>query len=381
MYNMDLINAARNGNETRVRFLLENEADVDIRETDGMTALMWSSYNGYSGIVRILLDVGADVDIQNENGWAAIHCASRFGHTYIVELLLNHGANVDIQDIYNWTSLMWSSHSGYIDVTILLLRYGADVDIQNENGWAALHCATMKGNKEIIELLLEHGADVNIQDNDGKTALMMAAEKGYIKIVRLLLDNGSNVNIRNNRGKTSYDLATDEIKNLIDEWNSMLFENYKGYPKGLISNYFRSNKFGSQKLQFSKKRYVAIQKENRVLKGTIKPPVKRDTHNLEKSRGILMKKISNNKKSLPFIPEIRMNVPLLGFGKKEKQLKAKVPKKRINSVKKKSLRLTTKRNGKLVNKKVLSKQISMRKKGERDTVSFGKTKHNNKRGG
>jgi ankyrin repeat protein len=65
MYNMDLINAARNGNETRVRFLLENEADVDIRETDGMTALMWSSYNGYSGIVRILLDFGADVDIQN----------------------------------------------------------------------------------------------------------------------------------------------------------------------------------------------------------------------------------------------------------------------------------------------------------------------------
>lgn len=371
---MDLIKAARNGNETRVRFLLENEADVDIRETDGMTALMWSSYNGYDGIVRLLLDNGANVDIQNENGWVALHCASRFGHTYIVKLLLDHGADVNVQEMDNWTSLMWSSYSGYIDVTRLLLKYGADVGIQNENGWAALHCATMKGNKEIIELLLEHRTDVNIQDNDGKTALMMAAEKGYIKIVRLLLDNGANVNMRNNRGKTSYDLATDQIKNLIDKWNSMLFENYKGYPKGLISNYFRSNNFGSQKLRFSKKRYPVIQKENRVLKGTIKKPVKRDTRDLGKSGGILMKKISNNKKSLPFIPEIRMNVPLFGFGKKEKPLKAKVPKKRINRVKKKSFRLTTKRNGKLVNKKALSKQIAMRKKGKETRYRLEKTK-------
>lgn len=364
---MDLINAARNGNETRVRFLLEKEADVNIRETDGMTALMWSSYNGYDGIVRLLLDNGANVDIQNENGWTSLHCASRFGHTTIVKLLLDHGADVNVQEMNNWTSLMWSSYSGYINITRLLLKYGADIDIRNENDWTALHCATLQGNKEIIESLVEYGADVNIQDIDGKTALMMAAEKGYIKIVRLLLDNGADVNITNNRGKTVYDLATNRIKNLIDEWNSMLFENYKGYPKGLISNYFRSNKFGSQKLQFSKKRYLAIQKENRVLKGTIKKPVKRDTRDLGKSGGILMKKISNNKKSLPFIPEIRMNVPLFGFGKKEKPLKAKVPKKRINRVKKLGIRLTTKRNGKLVNKKVLSNQIAMRKKKGKET--------------
>lgn len=103
--NKKLVKASERGNTEQVRELLDAGADVDIKDNDGWTALMWSAYQGHSDTARLLLDAGADVDIQDNNGWTALIYAAALGYADTVKLLLDAGADIDIQNNSGWTAL------------------------------------------------------------------------------------------------------------------------------------------------------------------------------------------------------------------------------------------------------------------------------------
>ena len=50
--------------------LISHGADVNAREEDGVTPLMYASYNGYAKVVEALLDAGADKELKATSGWA-----------------------------------------------------------------------------------------------------------------------------------------------------------------------------------------------------------------------------------------------------------------------------------------------------------------------
>ena len=54
--NIDLINASKIGNYTKVRCLLESGCvNVNTTDENGMTPLHWASYNGHFDIARSLV--------------------------------------------------------------------------------------------------------------------------------------------------------------------------------------------------------------------------------------------------------------------------------------------------------------------------------------
>ena len=55
-------------------------------------SFMLEEVNGYKSIVMILLNKGADVNKKNNNGWTALMFAEFENHTGIVRLLKQHGA-------------------------------------------------------------------------------------------------------------------------------------------------------------------------------------------------------------------------------------------------------------------------------------------------
>jgi ankyrin repeat protein len=59
-------------NEAVVNLLLEKEADVDVKNCDGWTALHMAAESGHQTVVRLLLVRGADVDAKNYDG--GLHC-------------------------------------------------------------------------------------------------------------------------------------------------------------------------------------------------------------------------------------------------------------------------------------------------------------------
>lgn len=117
-----LMLAALNSHKDTVEILLNKGADVNIKNNEGMTALMYAAKKGlspvptvqtlldkmmkkgnlpalkptvsneYKDIVVILLNKGADVNAKNNNGWTALMFAEFENHTEIVNILKQAGA-------------------------------------------------------------------------------------------------------------------------------------------------------------------------------------------------------------------------------------------------------------------------------------------------
>ena len=61
----------------------------------------------YDEIYRLLQQPEIDVNVRDDNGGTPLIYASLYGHLEIVELLLKSNANTDIQDtLHGWTALM-----------------------------------------------------------------------------------------------------------------------------------------------------------------------------------------------------------------------------------------------------------------------------------
>jgi ankyrin repeat protein/serine/threonine protein kinase len=225
--------AAKNGHIKIVQHLLEKGADVNAkiesnvwRNGGGLTALIIAAANGHTEIVKLLLEKGADVNAKTESsvwdnggGLTALISAAAKGHTETVQLLLEKGADVNAKKDNGETALMGAARDGHTEIVKLLLEKGADVNAKDINGGTALMWAAYNGHNETVQFLLEKGADVNAKTNYGWTALMSAVYYGHTEIVQLLLKKGADVNAKYNDGRTAYDLARkDEIRNLIRKY-------------------------------------------------------------------------------------------------------------------------------------------------------------------
>ena len=71
-----LVNAVRSGDVSAVRSLLGSRADVNAKQPDGATALMWAAHLGHQQIVDLLIAAGADVNAANDYGATPLWLAS-----------------------------------------------------------------------------------------------------------------------------------------------------------------------------------------------------------------------------------------------------------------------------------------------------------------
>lgn len=82
--------AAGEGNLDVVRYLLDEGADVEGRNSSGTTALAEAAYYGHVGVVKELLLRGADINSVGRGGTALDLAASR-NKTAVVDLLKHDG--------------------------------------------------------------------------------------------------------------------------------------------------------------------------------------------------------------------------------------------------------------------------------------------------
>jgi ankyrin repeat protein len=75
-----------------VQLLLASHANVNARDKQGETALMWAAYHGHKDVVELLLANKADASIKNSTGETALSGAILGKHQDIAELLRQHGS-------------------------------------------------------------------------------------------------------------------------------------------------------------------------------------------------------------------------------------------------------------------------------------------------
>ena len=104
--NSALLIGCKIGDESSVRLLIDNKADVNPRDIkNGETPLISSIQSGSLDIVNILIKRGADVNKPNFDGETPLMIASWYKKGSIVKLLLEKGARIECFDNKKQTAL------------------------------------------------------------------------------------------------------------------------------------------------------------------------------------------------------------------------------------------------------------------------------------
>jgi ankyrin repeat protein len=189
-----LADAAESQNSAAVRMLLEQKADVNSPQADGMTALHWAAWHDDLAAVQRFIAAGADAKAENRYGVTPLSLACTNGNTAIVELLLDSGADANSTLSGNETALMTASRTGRLGAVKVLLARGADVNARERKGQSALMWAAADGHVAVVDALLKAGADFRTPLASGFTPLFFAVREGRSEVVFRLLEAGINVN-------------------------------------------------------------------------------------------------------------------------------------------------------------------------------------------
>lgn len=174
---VNVVDAAMQGDSEAVRRLLEEGADVNVRQADGATALHWAAYKGDTSMAMLLLEAGANPSAVNRNGSTPMWLAASQGDAAMLELLLSRGADANENLPLGRKPIMLAARAGSVDAVRVLLDYGADPNAAEvERGTNALMQAADQGHADVMEVLIAHGADVGATSapvfRDGRTAAL-----------------------------------------------------------------------------------------------------------------------------------------------------------------------------------------------------------------
>jgi len=141
--NTALLFAARVGDLTSARLLIDAGADLDAADAWGLSPTVLAAHSGFGELVDLLLERGARPDAPGA-GFQALHAAILRRDERVVRALLTHGADPNAR-ITNWTptrraSADWSIHPSLVGATPFWL-------------------AARLSQPEVMRLLAEHGAD------------------------------------------------------------------------------------------------------------------------------------------------------------------------------------------------------------------------------
>ena len=179
-----------------VSCLLNHGADINAPMNGKYTALMMACRSQHVRLVKFLLQQGANVQVKDKDGKTALHFACELILTWkpascdLLNCLTENGADINALRKDNRTPLMVASSCGGVDQITFLIKRGANVHLQDKNGDTALHHAArnMNNSLEIVCALTAAGAS-QMCNNQGLTPLLVASSTGNNAAVEELLKN------------------------------------------------------------------------------------------------------------------------------------------------------------------------------------------------
>ena len=103
-----MINAARANNIPELERLVATGTDINSKDDEGMTALMFAAQLGKLEVAQYLVGAGADLAASEEDGMTALMFAAQRGHVEVSTCLVGAGADLAAVNNNGTTALMHS---------------------------------------------------------------------------------------------------------------------------------------------------------------------------------------------------------------------------------------------------------------------------------
>ena len=184
----------------------------NLADSNGVTLLMKAAKAGNDWDIKNLIASGADVQMRDKDGWTALMYAVRYQNSLeILNILIQNGAYVRVRNKYNATPLLLAADYSQNPQILELLLTNRSIN-EDEVFKSFIFAITGTVGEEHIKMAkVQLYLDREIQLNriwKGKTPLMYAAEYGSsTSVIQQLLDNGAKPGIKDAEGKTAFDYA------------------------------------------------------------------------------------------------------------------------------------------------------------------------------
>jgi len=192
--------AVEDGNIERVKQLIEEGADVNVKYRRGTTVLHLASGAGRMDMVELLISKGATINTPDEKGWTPLHEAADKSHVDIVKFLMAEGAE--------FSPIHMAAYFGELDKIKSLVAKDVNVNEKDTAGFTPLHSAVCGKQIKTTDFLLSNGADANAKDNWGWTPLIWAIWNHDLNTIKLLVDKGAKADVPDEQGFTPLTWAT-----------------------------------------------------------------------------------------------------------------------------------------------------------------------------
>lgn len=182
--------------------------DANLRSSNGRTKLMEAAREGDIAKIEDLLYSGAELNAKDNDGWTALMYAARYQmNPDTIKLLLYKGADSSVKNNYGLSAL--SLAAGYTKnpevLSLLLESYSANSE---EVRAAFAYGISSQNSSEVLQAFIEKHVALDVPYK-GKTPLMLACQTNKnTKLIEWLMEKGaSKYQIDSATGKTAFDYA------------------------------------------------------------------------------------------------------------------------------------------------------------------------------
>jgi hypothetical protein len=155
---MDILECIRNRDLPSLRALVSKNKDIiNVQMNNGIYPLHEACVTGFVKGIELLVEAKADVNSRNINEWTPLLYASDKGYDDCIHLLIKHGANLEAKSRWGNNALSLACIGGFITSARILIQYGINKEVKHNRGYTPFLIAVFNEHYNLAEMLLDAG--------------------------------------------------------------------------------------------------------------------------------------------------------------------------------------------------------------------------------